>query len=57
MLYTSPPIWKLHPCSDIISELYKPAFHFLATYLMAVLQSSKYFVFHGGDTPIQLGLP
>jgi len=30
---------------------------FLATYLMAVLQLSGYFVFHGRDTPIQLGLP
>ena len=29
---------------------------FLATHLMAVLQPSGYFVFHGGDTPIQLGL-
>ena len=30
---------------------------FLATHLMAVLQPSEYYVFHGGDTPIQLGLP
>ena len=30
---------------------------FLATHLMAVLQPSGYSVFHGGDTPIQLGLP
>jgi len=30
---------------------------FLATRLMAVLQPSGYSVFHGGDTPIQLGLP
>ena len=30
---------------------------FLATRLMAVLQLSRYFVFYGGDTPIQLGLP
>jgi len=29
----------------------------LATCLMAVLQPSGYSVFHGGDTPIQLGLP
>ena len=28
----------------------------LATRLMAVLQSSGYSVFYGGDTPIQLGL-
>ena len=27
MSYASPPIWKLHPCGDIISELYKPTFH------------------------------
>ena len=30
---------------------------FLATCLVAVLKLSKYSVFHGGDTPIQLGLP
>ena len=30
---------------------------FLATCLMAVLQPSGYSVFHGRDTPIQLGLP
>jgi len=30
---------------------------FLTTRLMAVLQPSGYSVFHGGDTPIQLGLP
>ena len=30
---------------------------FLATRLMAVLQPSGYSIFHGGDTPIQLGLP
>jgi len=29
---------------------------FLATHLIAVLQPSGYSVFHGGDTPIQLGL-
>jgi len=29
---------------------------FLATHLMAVLQPSRYSIFHGGDTPIQLGL-
>jgi len=29
---------------------------FLVTCLMAVLQSSRYFIFHGGDIPIQLGL-
>jgi len=30
---------------------------FLATCLTAVLQPSGYSIFHGGDTPIQLGLP
>ena len=30
---------------------------FLATHLMVVLQLSGYSIFHGGDTPIQLGLP
>jgi len=30
---------------------------FLTTHLMVVLQSSEYSIFHGGDTPIQLGLP
>jgi len=30
---------------------------FLATHLMVVLQPSEYSVFHGRDTPIQLGLP
>ena len=29
----------------------------LVTHLMAVLQPSRYSVFHSGDTPIQLGLP
>ena len=30
---------------------------FLTTRLMSVLQPSGYSVLHGGDTPIQLGLP
>jgi len=30
---------------------------FLATHLMVVLQLSGYFIFHSGDTPIQLNLP
>ena len=30
---------------------------FLTTYLMAVLQLSRYSVFHSRDTPIQLSLP
>jgi len=29
---------------------------FLTTHLIAVLQPSRYSVFHGGDTSIQLGL-
>jgi len=52
--YASPPIWKLHPHGEIISKTYKPTF--FATHLMAVLQPSRYSVFHGGNTPIQLGL-
>ena len=55
MSYASLSIWKLHPHSDIISKSYKPAF--LATRLMVVLQPSEYSVFHGRNTPIQLGLP
>ena len=46
------------------SESYKPTFHgshlsptFLATCLMVVLQLSRYSIFHGGDTSIQLSLP
>ena len=30
---------------------------FLTTHLMAVLQPSRYSVFHSGNTPIQLSLP
>ena len=30
---------------------------FFATCLIAVLQPSRYSIFHSGDTPIQLGLP
>jgi len=30
---------------------------FLTTHLMAVLQPSRYSIFHSGDTPIQLSLP
>jgi len=36
--------------------IYKPAFHFFTTCLMAVLQPSRYSVFHSRDTPIQHGL-
>ena len=52
--YASPPIWKLHPYSDIISKLYKLTF--LTTCLMVMLQPSRYSIFHGRDTPIQLSL-
>ena len=31
MSYTSPSIWELHPCSDIISQWYKPTSHGSAT--------------------------
>ena len=55
MSYTSPPVWKQHPCGETTSEPYKPTF--LATCFMMVLQPSGYSVFHSGDTPIQLGLP
>ena len=51
---------KLHPRGDATSEPYKTpstAATFLATRLMAVLQPSRYSVFHSGDTPIQLSLP
>ena len=27
MSYASPPVWKLHPHSEVISKTYKPAFH------------------------------
>jgi len=27
LLYASPSIWKLHPCGEIISKTYKPAFY------------------------------
>ena len=53
--YASPLVWKLHPHGEVTSKTYKPTF--LTTHLMVVLQLSGYSVFHGGDTPIQLGLP
>jgi len=53
--YASPPVRKQRPHSETTSEPYKPTF--LATHLMVVLQPSRYSVFHGGDTPIQLSLP
>ena len=50
--YASPPVWKLYPCSDIISKSYKLTF--LAIYFIAVLQLFRYSVFHGRDTPISV---
>ena len=58
--YTSPLIWKYIPAVKSPPNHISPssmAATFLATRLIAVLQSSRYSVFHGGDTPIQLGLP
>jgi len=52
--YTSLLVWKLHPRGEVTFKTYKPTF--LTTHLMAVLQLSGYFVFHSGDTPIQLSL-
>ena len=54
MSYTSPPVRKQCPCGETTSEPYKPTF--LTTHLIVVLQSSRYSVFHSGDTPIQLSL-
>ena len=38
--YASPPIWKVYPCNDIISKLYKPVFHdsYLSHNMSYVLQ-------------------
>ena len=44
-----PPLNHISPPSMVAT--------FLTTHLMAVLQPSRYSVFHDGDTPIQLGLP
>jgi len=44
-----PPLNPTSPPSTVAT--------FLATRHMAVLQPSGYSIFHGGDTPIQLGLP
>ena len=46
---------EIHPYSEVTSKLYKPTF--LTICFMVVLQSSGYFVFHSGDTPIQLSFP
>ena len=56
MSYTSPPIWKLHPCSDITTSLSSTAATFLATHLMTVLQLSRYSVFHDGVTPVSVSI-
>ena len=43
--YAHPPVWKLHPHSDIISKLCKPAFH--SSYL-------SHNMFYGGAATIQI---
>jgi len=57
---------QVHPSGNYISVVIlspnytSPSFMvatFLATYLIAVLQLSRYSVFHSRNTPIQLGLP
>ena len=55
--YASPPIWKLHPSGVKHTSSPSTVATFLTICLMAVLQLSRYSVFHNGDTPIQLGLP
>ena len=56
---------QVHPFRNYIPMVKPPPNHtsppsivaiFLTTYLMAVLQLSRYSVFYGGDTLIQLGL-
>ena len=48
------PAVKLPPNHTSLPSM---AATFLATRLIAVLQPSRYSVFHDGDTPIQLSLP
>jgi len=57
---------QVHPSRNYIPAVKLPpkytslpstAATFLATCLMAVLQPSRYSVFHSGGIPIQLGLP
>jgi len=57
---------QVHSSGNYIPAVESPPKHtslpstvatFLATCLMAVLQTSGYSVFQGKDTPIQLGLP
>ena len=58
--YASPPIRNYIPVvisSSNYTSLPFTVATFLTTCLMVVLQPSGYSVFHGGDTPIQLGLP
>jgi len=56
---------QVHPSGNYISAVESSPKHtslpstaatFLATYIMVVLQPSRYSVFHSGGTPIQLGL-
>jgi len=57
MSYTSPLVWKYIPVVESPpnhTSLPSMAATFLATCLIAVLQPSRYSVFHSGDTPIQL---
>ena len=58
MSYASPPSGNYIPTvisSPNYTILPFTAATFLATHLMAVLQPSGYSIFHGRDTPIQLG--
>jgi len=43
--YASPLVWKLHPCGEVISKTYKPAFH--GSHLFCNM-------FHGGAATIQV---
>jgi len=56
---------QVHPSGNNVPMVKPPPNHtslpsmaatFLATHLMAVLQPSRYFVFHSGNIPIQLSL-
>ena len=57
---------QVHPSKNYIPAVISSPNHtssssmaaiFLATRLMVVLQPSRYSIFYGGDTLIQLGLP
>ena len=57
--YTSPLVWKYIPMVESPpNHISLPSMvaTFLTTCLMAVLQPSRYSVFHSGDTSIQLSL-